>query len=178
MYIWFGINIDNNIVEFKKNFLELTQKYNAIPQFNYHPAHISLKITSEIKDELFEPILDDCFDYYKTLTPFKIKSDKIEIENSFMWLRWLNNDNLESVHTNLCDLMNIKYKIPLHQFDYEYKYHTTLFANADKLNKELTKEIYALEIPQKITASNFFIGFSKDNKSENFKIYKSIELGE
>ena len=178
MYIWFGINIDENISTFKNNFLKIAQNHNATPQFNFHPPHISLKITSKINDEIFEHVVNDCLEYYKTLKPFKVLTDCIEIENAFMWLRWKENSNLIQIHNALCALMKEKYQIDLHPFDYEYKFHTTLFVDAEKLSPELVNDVFSLKIPSEIIVNNFFVGFSKDNISENYKIYKSIKLGE
>ena len=178
MFIWFGINVDQNIETFKNNFLRVAQKHNTVPQFNFHPAHISLKISSEINDDIFEDAVNDCLEYYKTLAPFDIFKNCIEIENTFLWLRWKENSNLNKIHSDLCVLMKDKYQIELHPFDYNYKFHTTLFVDADKLSNELINDVFALEIPSKIKANNFFVGFSKDNISENYKIYKSVKLGE
>ena len=176
MYIWFGTNIDDSILNFKSNFLNIADEYKAISQFKFHPAHISLKISFEINDEMFENISNDVTEYFKTVRPFEVQADKIEIENSILWLRWKNNSNLEKIHLDLCNLMLNKYKVPLHQFDYEYKFHTTLFVEACDLNENLLNKVLELEIPQKINIENLFVGCSPDNLSENYKIYKSIDL--
>lgn len=176
MYVWFGIKVDEQIQDLKNNVFKLCDDYNVVSQFKFHPAHISTKISFEIDEEIFESILNDSINYFHSLKPFEIHSSKIEIENDIIWLRWNSNLNLENIHKDLCDLVSKKYNIELHEFDYDYKFHTTLFTNSNKLNLNLVKEILNLKFPNKITVSEFFVGKSKDNKSENYKIYKSIKI--
>ncbi len=176
MYVWLGANIDEQLMDFKKNIFGIAKQNNLTTQLEYHPAHISLIISFETKDINFENIVSNVCEYYNTLSNFDVEPSKIEIENDILWLRHEENSNLIKIHNDLCDLVSTNHKIKLHPFDFQFKYHTTLFLNANKIDNEIIDKIKKLEIPGKITINELFVGFSNDNKSENYKIFKSVKL--
>ena len=103
--------------------------------------------------------------------------DKIEMYDNIIWIRMKRNTYLDKVHDELNSILLEKYNIKLHEYDLDYKYHTTLFMDS---NKDSIKEAYNLvkevDLPQNIKANQFIIGTSETGELGTYKIYKRIKM--
>lgn len=175
MYIWVGINVDDQLIEIKEKarIIEKNLKFNH-SNFTL-PFHISLKMSFNINSEDYKSVVNDLTNYFLTLEQFIISVKGIEYENTITWIMMNCNQNLNNIHDQLNKLLADKYHIPLHEYDLDYKFHTTLFMDDDK---EKVKKAYDLIkdnlIPSSLVANRFLIGMSEEGKLGTYRVIKEI----
>lgn len=176
MFIWAGIDVDDELGEVKEKALLIDNSINFANSCFVLPLHISLKAAFQIDKSIFEEIALEISNYFKTIKPFEIAIDKIEMYDNIIWIRMKRCTYLDKVHDELNNILQEKYNIKLHEYDLDYKYHTTLFMDS---NKDSIKEAYDLikgvELPQKINANQFVIGTSETGELGTYKIYKKVK---
>ncbi len=176
MFIWTAIDVDLDLLN-QKEIVKSIEKEIAFKESNVSllPLHISLKISTEINDEYEFKIRKDLENYFKSLKPFEIEVDKIELNNSIVWIKMKENDYLKEIHERLCLLFNEKYGIEPYEFDMDFIYHATLFLDSD-LEKiaDAYLKIKNMELPKKIIAKTFIIGSSQSGNIGTYKVDKRI----
>lgn len=130
MYIWIGIDTESQLAAIKHEVLKIENNLNLT--HSTLPLHISLKMSFKANDSAREAIINDLLNYSKTLKSFDIETNKINYEDIICWILMKRNKNLDTIHDYLNDFLKQKYDIPLHEYDKDYKFHTTLFMNEDK----------------------------------------------
>ena len=177
MYIWVGINVDGQLSEIR----EATQKAESeigVDNSNFTlPLHISLKISFKIEDELFDEVVQDIVEIYERVVPFDIFVDCIELHDNICWILMKPNENLISLSDEINALMLKKYSIPLHEYDLDYKFHTTLFMDnrCEKVSAGYEK-IKNIKVPSRLRAEKFLIGTSETGALGTFKVYKEVDV--
>ncbi len=177
MFVWTGINIEDQLPELKLIKNEIEEKLGIIDTVVNLPLHISLKISFEVADDVYPDVIGAVLDFYKTLLPITIEAQGIEREGGIVWLTFKENEKIADVHNRLTSLMQERFGIPPHKFDLEFKYHTTLFLGLmeDKLAAayELVKNA---PIPSVITLDNPVIGTSESGLAGTYKIIHSHKI--
>lgn len=85
------------------------------------------------------------------------------------------NKNLDTIHDYLNDFLKQKYDIPLHEYDQDYKYHTTLFMNEDESKVfAVYKKIAETSIPAKIKANRILIGESPNGALGTYRVTHTL----
>ncbi len=176
MFIWTAIDVDYDLKE-QKEIIKGIEREIDFKESNVSllPLHISLKISTEIKDIDELIIRNDLENYYKSINSFEIELDKIELNNSIVWIKMKENNYLKEIHENLCLLFNDKYGIEPYEFDKSFIYHTTLFLDSDleKVNAAYLK-IKNMALPKKIIAKSFIIGSSQSGNIGTYKVDNRI----
>ena len=175
MFIWVGIDVDSQLKEIKERTKAIEDEL-IFEHSNFTlPLHISLKISFEVKDEVFQDVIEDILDIYAKTEPFEIKTEGLSYENNISWIRMEENSTLMQLSWKINDLMRTKYNIPLHEYDLDGKFHTTLFMDADcqKVKQAYTK-IQHIQIPARLTAERFVIGVSASGALGTYRIYKTV----
>lgn len=175
MYIWLGINVDEQLKEVRKRAYAINDDL-KFANFCYTlPFHISLKMSFEVEDSLFDKILADVEDYYSTLEPFEIAIKGIENESVIVWVRMRENDKLNKIHDDLNSLLLEKYGVGLHEYDTDYKFHTTLFMDGDTKKIDTAFDMVKdSPLPESITANRFIIGRSDSGALGTYSVSKEI----
>lgn len=177
MFIWAGIDVDDELGEIKEKAFLIDSSINFENSCFVLPLHISLKAAFEIDKSILEEVVSEISNYFKTINPFKIEIDKLEMYDNIVWIRMKRNTYLDKVHDELNNILLEKYSIKLHEYDLDYKYHTTLFMDS---NKDSIKGAYNLvkevDLPQNIKANQFIIGTSETGELGTYKIYKRIKM--
>lgn len=175
MYIWVGINVEKQLKEVRRavdGVFEMIDISNVTCQL---PLHISLKISFEIENLLFENVLSEITDIYSVQKPFDIKVKGIEKHENIEWIRMYSNESLEALATALNMMLKDKYGIPLHEYDLDFIFHTTLFMDddAEKINAAhaLLGDVH---LPDTLVADTFVIGTSETGENGTYSIYKTI----
>ncbi len=175
MFVWVGINVEDQLKEVRMAVDSVFEKIDISNVTCQLPLHISLKISFEIENKLFESVLTDILDIYNAQKTFEIKIKGIEKHENIEWIRMYSNEQLEALATSLNMMLKDKYGIPLHEYDLDFIFHTTLFMDddADKINaaNELLGNVY---LPQTLAANTFVIGTSETGKNGTYSIYKII----
>lgn len=177
MFIWLGIDVDNQLLEIKKkaNIIEKELNFNH-SNFTL-PFHISLKMSFNLDDSLFEKVLDDVLSIYQAIKPFEVEVKGIENNHTICWIRMKENEKLNEIHDLLNKHFLEKYNIPLHEYDLDYLFHTTLFMDEDE-NK--INQAYLLiknsSLPKLLRVNKMIIGGSPSGALGTYKVFKEITL--
>ncbi|MCR5564851.1 MAG: 2'-5' RNA ligase family protein [Gammaproteobacteria bacterium] len=177
MYLWIGINVDSQLQDIKKEGMRIDKELEFTdPNFTL-PMHVSLKISFDIDEKMFKKITKDIINYYNSIKPFEIDVKGIEYNETIVWIRMLDNEKIHKIHDDFNELLLKKYNIPLHEYDTDYKFHSTLFMSE---NKELIKKAYDLIkdkenlIPKKLLMNRFLIGYSDEGDPGTYHIHKEV----
>ena len=175
MFVWVGINVEDQLKEVRMAVDSVFEKIDISNVTCQLPLHISLKISFEIENELFESVLTDILDVYNNQKSFEIKIKGIEKHENIEWIRMYSNEQLEALATSLNMMLKDKYGIPLHEYDLDFIFHTTLFMDddADKINAA-NALLGNVCLPQTLEANAFVIGTSETGKNGTYSIYKII----
>ena len=176
MFIWVGINVESQLKETRMAVDRVFEKVEISNVTCQLPLHISLKISFEIENSLFESVLADITRVYEECEPFEIAVKGIEKHENIEWIRMYSNDKIEALATALNGMLLEKYGVPLHEYDLDFIFHTTLFMDDDaqKINAahSLLGDVY---LPERLVANTFVIGNSETGKNGTYRIYKTIQ---
>lgn len=177
MYIWIGIDVDNQLEKIKTKAIKIEKDLNFLNSNFTLPLHISFKITFLVDENIHNDVINTILDYYYSLKEFDVETSGIENFNSIIWIKMKQNNILDKIHDDLNDLLLKKYNIGLHPYDLDYLFHTTLFMEGDeeKINKayQLIKDEV---LPNKLTVNKLVIGTSQTGKLGSYSIYKTVNL--
>ena len=176
MYVWIGIDCDNQLDNIKEKVKEVEDSLGFDHTIFSLPFHISLKISFEVTKKMYKEIKKDLIKYFKSLSSFDIDVKGIEKHDNIVWLRMINNDIIDNIHQDINNLLKDKYDISLHEYDLDFIFHTTLYMNddIDKISKayDLIKDI---KVPSKLHLDTFLIGKSTGGNLGSFRIAKRIK---
>lgn len=178
MHIWLGIDLDSQLKQLK-TLRDNTRKQLGMgvdnPDF---PMHVSLKISFEVADVVASQLLDELCSYFATLTPFEIFVDKPECHPNISWLLYKPCVELQAISTHLNNYLLNNYNVPLHEYDTDFKYHSTLFL--DGTTEQIAQGFDVLKqfpFPQKVTANTFCIGTSPTGENYTYKVIHRVVVG-
>ena len=175
MFVWVGINIEEQLKETRRAVDGVFEKIDISNVTCQLPLHISLKISFEIENELFDSVLNDIVSIYREQKPFEIEIKGIEKHENIMWIRMYSNEDLEALATSLNIMLKEKYNIPLHEYDLDFIFHTTLFMDddAEKINSA-HQLLGDFNLPQTLVANKFVVGKSETGENGTYRVYKTV----
>ena len=176
MYIWVGINVEEQLKEVRSAVDGVFEKIDISNVTCQLPLHISLKISFEIENSLFENVLNDIIAVYNEQEPFEIKVKGIEKHENIEWIRMYSNEKIEALATSLNMMLRDKYGISLHKYDLDFIFHTTLFMddNVEKINAA-HRLLGDVALPQSLIANTFVIGTSETGKNGTYRVYRTVD---
>ena len=177
MYIWIGIDVDDQLTQIKAAAREVEDRIGFINSNFTLPLHISLKISFPVPDAQVEAVFRDLAEVFKTVPPFSIPVKGIELDAVIAWIRMEKNATLNALHDRLNDLLLEKYQVPLHEYDRDYKFHTTLFMDMDL--EKVRKAFDAVRdsfLPGVLQAKRVVIGTSPTGKLGSYTVVRDINL--
>lgn len=171
MFIWTAIDVDEQLLEIKKEAKRIETVIGFQDSNITLPMHISLKISCPIPDEKYDEAVRNIKMLLETMPSFEIKVNRVELHENIAWIAMESNEYLEMLHSSLDKLFLEKYQIQPHKFDLDFKFHTTLFLDGDEAKvKEAFLMIKDIELPETLTANKFIIGMSPEGKSGTYKV--------
>ncbi len=177
MFVFTGINIEDQLPELKRMKSEIEEKLGITDTVVNLPLHVSLRISSEVSDEAYPSLINAILGFYNNMRPLKLTTDSIEREGGIVWLSFKPNDQIDAARRELCGLMKDRFGIPHHKFDMEFKYHTTLFMG---ISEEKVTAAYELiknaTYPTVVTLNNPVIGVSPSGIAGTYKIIHDIKI--
>ncbi len=177
MFIWVGIDVDSQFQDVKNRALSIDRELAFENSCFTLPMHISLKMSFPIKIAEKEAIIKTISDYYGSIEPFEVQIKGIEKDEEIIWIRMQENERLSKISYDLNHILQEKYQIGLHEYDLDYKFHTTLFMDDNREKIDLAFEkIKSCCLPQKLYANTFVIGVSNSGDLGTYSIYKTIIL--
>ncbi|MBQ9978821.1 MAG: hypothetical protein IJP20_03405 [Clostridia bacterium] len=176
MYIWVGINVEDQLGEVRRAVDGVFEKIEISNVTCQLPLHISLKISFEIENSLFGDVLDDISHIYDACEPFEIKVKGIEKHENIEWIRMYSNEKVEALATELNMMLREKYGVPLHEYDLDFIFHTTLFMDDDPEKINAAHSLLGnVHLPDSLIANTFVIGNSDTGENGTYRIYKTIK---
>lgn len=177
MYLWIGINLDEQLFELRIEVEKASSELNLINYASYLPIHISLRSQFFVNDADYNRVIEDIISIYKDVIPFEVKLKRIENLGFLVWIVMEENDQLELIHKNLFEILREKYGILADKIDFEYKFHSTLIYPNDESKTNLCfDKLKDIDIPEKITGNKFVIGYSEDNSLGSYRVIKEIKI--
>ncbi len=177
MYIWVGINVEEQLKEVRAAVDGVFEKIEISNVTCQLPLHISLKISFNIENELFDSVLNDIIEVYNAQKSFEIKIKGIEKHENIMWIRMHSNEKIEALATKLNMMLREKYGVPLHEYDLDFIFHTTLFMDGDAEKINAAHNLLGdLELPQTLTANTFVIGMSETGENGTYRVYRTVDV--
>ena len=177
MYIWVAIDVNEQVSKLR----EIAENYmneQGLSSTTFTlPFHISLKISFQIPNDKFEDVVSDIRDFYKSLKPFEVKTKAIEQAGSIVWIAMQDVDELADIHKKLDEMLFEKYGVVQHDFDKDFKFHTSVLALNDEV--DLLKAYDAIkdtEIPKTLRAERFIIGSSVEGLAGTYSVIEEVEL--
>ena len=176
MIVWVGIDMDSQY-GLVKEVTKAVEKEVGVDHSNFTlPMHVSLKISFNVEERDFQAVEDVITAIYDRTEPFEIAVKGIELHENICWIRMKENPRLNALSEELNYTLRDKFGVPLHEYDLDFKFHTTLFMDddAEKVAKAYEK-VKDIPVPDKLMARRFVIGTSESGDLGTYKIYKTIE---
>ncbi len=175
MYIWIACDLSGPLAFFR----DACRDYNRSLQLSEVafslPQHVSLKISFEVADVVTEEVIEAVSDYLSGVSPFEVTEAVPELCGSVLWLRFPENESLKRLHRELDEMLWERYGVPQHEFDRDFKFHSTLFIDEDiAALGRMYEMILSLDLPKRIKVNGFLIGVSNTGKAGEYSVYKKI----
>ena len=177
MFVWVGINVEDQLKDVRRAVDGVFERIDISNVTCQLPLHISLKISFEIDRALFESVLGDITSVYEACEPFEIKVKGIEKFGNIEWIRMYSNEKAQALATALNMMLREKYGIPLHEYDLDFIFHTTLFMDDDAAKIDAAHGLLGdVRLPDALVANAFVIGCSETGENGTYRVYKTIKL--
>ena len=177
MFVWVGIDVDGQYDEIRVKAMEVDKEMCFKHSCFTLPMHISLKISFEIDKNQFENIVATILSVYDDVKPFEIPVKQIENHGNICWIRMHENEKLNDLSTKINDNLAKKHNIPLHEYDLDFLFHTSLFLDDDHHKVEMAyNRVKDTKLPEKLVAKRFVIGTSENGKLGTYKVVLTKEI--
>jgi len=174
MYLWVGCKLPEEFEqEIRTHCLALNQKIGLDTAAFLLPQHISLKIS--FHTDCPDALLDDLSAFLSHQQTFSVRILGAEQVGNILWLTIEENKTLSRLHTELDARLENRFGIPQHEFDKCFKFHSTLFMDADS---EKTSQMHAAldDYPfiRELKVESFLLGMSETGKVGTYRIVRQI----
>ncbi len=177
MYIWLGINVHEPLIAAYERAKEVACKLCLEQSCTTLPFHVSLKISFPVTEEQFDSVVDTVEDYFSTIRPFSVEVAGMEVEDTIAWIRMRRNPDLDRIHDDLNRMLLEQYGVPLHEYDTDYKYHTTLFMDDDPQKiAAAAAQMDGIPLPDVLTVNRLLLGCSPTGKVGTYRVYREYPL--
>lgn len=175
MYIWTGIIVEGQLNEAKAEAIKAEEKLNLPPLFGF-PMHVSVKISFFVPNEKTNEVVDFLTEYFSSLKPFSIPVKAIELEDTIVWVRMKECGELKKIQSDMNRLLGEKFGVPVHEYDTDFKFHSTLCMADEKVAEAFYNEVKNAPVPMFLKAEKAGIAISEEWKPFGFKIIKTIDF--
>ena len=175
MFIWTGLNIDDQLQGLRSRILLLEQEIDMEASIRSVPFHISLKMPFSVDNARLPAVLLALEDYYMQLTPFEVFTRGFECYGNIVWLRMKESDELNRICQEINTMLQERFGIGIHKYDTDCQFHATLFYDSDKgKNTAAYQKISQEAYPDSLSANSFLIETSDSGLPGTYDIWKEI----
>ena len=178
MYVWVGIDVDAQLPEIKKHAWAINDEIQFENFCTTLPLHISLKMSFAVDDAIADDVMNTIEEYYATISPFEIPVRGIEDEGCIVWIRMEACAELNRIHDDLNRILGERYGVGLHEYDCDYKFHTTLFMGEEDKIHAAYAQIKNDALPKTLVANRFVIGGSENGKLGTYAVFRAVLRGQ
>lgn len=175
MYIWTGIIVEGQLDEVKAEAIKAEEKLNLPPLFGF-PMHVSVKISFFVPNDKTNEVVDFLSEYFSSLKPFSVPVKAIELEDTIVWVRMKECDELKKIQSDMNRLLGEKFGVPVHEYDTDFKFHSTLCMADEGTAKAFYAVVKNAHVPSVLKAKKAGIAISEEWKPFGFKIIKTIDF--
>ena len=175
MYIWTGIDVDDQLPGLRQRIGELEERLDISNSNLTLPVHISLKMSFPVEEENVPAVREALEVFLNSLPPFDIPVRGVEYHETIAWIRMRENETLNRIHDELNTLLQERFGVGLHEYDRDFLFHTTLFMDADAEKvRQGYEAIKNTPLPAVLRAERFLIGSSPAGELGTYQIDKKI----
>ena len=175
MYIWTGIIVEGQLDEVKAEAIKAEEKLNLPSLFSF-PMHVSVKISFFVPNDKTNEVVDFLSEYFSSLKPFSVPVKAIELEDTIVWVRMKECDELKNIQSDMNSLLGEKFGVPVHEYDTDFKSHSTLCIADEGVAEAFYNEVKNAPVPSVLKAKKAGIAISEEWKPFGFKIIKTIDF--
>ncbi len=175
MYIWTGIIVEGQLDEVKAEAIKAEEKLNLPSLFSF-PMHVSVKISFFVPNDKTNEVVDFLSEYFSSLKPFSVPVKAIELEDTIVWVRMKECDELKNIQSDMNSLLGEKFGVPVHEYDTDFKFHSTLCIADEGVAEAFYNEVKNAPVPSVLKAKKAGIAISEEWKPFGFKIIKTIDF--
>ena len=171
MYVWIACDLSEALADTRAACIEYNKALGLSEVAFSLPQHLSLKISFEVPDNKVNHVIDAVSRLLSLAPRFEVDGPTPNIFGSILWLRFTENKMLKKLHDTLDRMLKEEFGIPQHEFDLDFKYHSTLFidGNISKL-QIMYRKLISLTVPKKIVIDKFLVGTSKSGKMGEYAV--------
>lgn len=174
MYLWMAADLGNALEAAREKALAENRRIGLSEVAFTLPAHVSLKISFPADDKIWQDIARQAEQIFCVCPAFDIRVKGLERRGDCLWIAMEENTILKGLHEKMTALAR-KAGAPLHPFDADFLYHSTLFLSPDAENMEkMEDKLKDLPLPEVIPVQGFLIGGSESGKPGEYRVYKRI----
>ena len=177
MWLWIGIDVDKEYLKTKDKIIEVMDKVGFDKTLLTLPFHVSLKMSFLIDDKDYNKVTKVIKDTLIKTKPFIVRVKGKEVMPNIIWARYFENIQLNKIHDELNKVLLNEFNIPLHEYDLDYKFHTTLFMD-DDINKVSKASLLTndLILPKRCKVNRFLIGASSNGELGTYKVLETLDI--
>ena len=176
MYLWVGCKLPEEFEQKIRNHcLSLNQQIGLDTVAFDLPQHISLKIS--FQTERVEEVLTALEAFLGAQKSFSVQLLAAEQMEHILWLTVAENETLRRLHRELDAYLEQRFDIGQHEFDKCFKFHSTLFMDAD--TEKVARMYHALQeypFARTLTVDTFLLGISETGKPGSCRIVRQIKV--
>ena len=176
MFVWIGLSLENELFNLTQKIIKYSNDNNIITPLKDLPIHVSLRMSFEIEKKDFNNIEGELTQFSSSLSPFKINFKYIEANNNIIWIKCEETNELLKAHDTVCNILKDKFNVPLHAFDKEFVFHSTLFMDDPCKIQSHIDNINKINLPDCVISNTVLIGTSESGEPGTYKIYKTIKI--
>lgn len=171
MYIWIACSVDDSYTDARRRALKENESLMLDTKAFSLPAHISLKISFFVPDDLADNVITTVREYLINAPHFSVHNPKIEQNGSILWIGYSPCEELEILHRELDQLLLDRHGIEQHPFDRCFKFHTTLFIDERvELVSLMRERLSDLVLPDIVPVGEYIIGTSDSGKAGEYSV--------
>lgn len=175
MYVWFAIGLERQLQELRRALVEIEKKAGREDPALTLPMHCSLKISFEIDGDERDKLYDMLTEYFEKQKAFFVKPCSFETLGKLCWLSIEPCAELVRIHAELDALLYERFGVLQHEFDLDFKYHATLFADSSDVLDELLSLERRMALPKELLCESFIIGSSESGVPGTYKVDRIIK---
>jgi 2'-5' RNA ligase len=176
MYLWIGCKLPEEFEqEIRRHCLTLNRQIGLDTAAFLLPQHISLKIS--FQTDRADAVLSALESYLSDLQSFQVEVLEAEQQWNILWLTVAENETLNRLHRELDAHLETHFGIPQHAFDKCFKFHSTLFMDAD--SKKVSQMRTALEnysFRRALKVDTFLLGESETGSAGTYRVVRQIKV--
>lgn len=176
MYIWIGCKLPTDFeTAVRSRCLEANKDIGLDTVAFSLPQHVSLKIS--FQSACYQEILNDLTALFKEQLPFSLRIQPAERSGNILWLPVAENLQLQQLHRQLDTRLARCFGVPQHPFDKCFRFHSTLFMDADigKLSC-MHERLASFPAAQELIIDTFLLGLSETGKPGQYHVVREIKV--